>query len=137
MPWMEAARSYLKSIVSSSAVRDTPILAEPPSVITPEDSVRDAAKEVTPRAHENEGVLKLLDEDEAEVQATDKYEAITSTFGAEAAMTSIPVIDLDRPESSIVMSRPRLRLGRSRNQMLLLIAARSQGLRMRVAKLPS
>ncbi len=64
-PRMEAARSYLKFIFSVSTVQDTSIRAEPLSVITPEDSIRDAAKEAVPRAHEDEGALKLRDEDEA------------------------------------------------------------------------
>jgi hypothetical protein len=93
---------YLKSIVSGSTVQDTPIRAQPLSVVIPEvQPTLNAAKEAVPWAHEIGGVLKLRDEDEAEVKASDKCGAIPPTVGAEAAMTSIPVIELDRPETPI------------------------------------
>jgi hypothetical protein len=100
---MEAAGSYLKSIVLGSAVRDAPIRAEPLSVVILEVQLaQNAAEEAVPQAHEIGGVLKLRDKDEAEVNASDKGGATLPTVETEATMNSIPVIELDQPESLIV-----------------------------------
>lgn len=69
---MEVAWSYLKSIVTGSSVRGTPIRTEPLSVITLEGLLQAADKEATPRDSKTGRVFKLHDEDETGAQVTGK-----------------------------------------------------------------
>jgi len=69
---MEVARSYLKSIVTGSAIQGTLIRAEPLLVITLEDLLQATDKEATSRDSETGRVFKLRDEDETGAQVTGK-----------------------------------------------------------------
>jgi hypothetical protein len=99
---MEAARSYLRLIVSGSAVRGISTLTEPLLMIISEDSLRSTEKEVAPQHPTKGGVPVLRDENVPGTHAAGQDGNLPSIIGSEAVQTATLVINLDLPESSTV-----------------------------------